>query len=115
MKISIDKHDTKWSKMAREKKPYCQNCLTKLKVLNAHHIMPRGRMSTRLDLSNALVLCVSCHVFDDTSVHKSPEGSKKFCVRIIGLKEWNRLEKLSLQYKSKEKAIKEFIAKYEKD
>jgi hypothetical protein len=49
-----------------------------------------------------------CHVFSPDSVHRSPEGSKKFCIRIIGAKEYNRLEKLSLKYKNRKQAQKEF-------
>lgn len=112
MRIHLDSADTKCSKIAREKTPYCQNCGKKNCVLNAHHIMPRNRSFTRYLLENLLVLCVHCHVFDDNSVHKSSLGSKKWCIKIIGPKEYNRLEKLSLQYKSRAKAKKEFLEKY---
>ena len=112
--MKLDKADKLVSKLAREKTPYCQNCGKKNCVLNAHHIFPRGRSSTRYDLKNILVLCVQCHTFSDNSVHKSPEGSKKFCIRIIGAKEYRRLELLSLQYKSRSKAKSEFLEKYGK-
>lgn len=111
MKVKIDPQDRQASKLAREKTPYCQNC-GGTGVLNAHHIMPRSRSSTRYYLPNLLVLCVHCHTFGDHSVHRSPEGSKKFCIKIIGAKEYNRLEKLSNTYKSREKARKEFIEQY---
>ena len=114
LKIKIDSADTKWSKLAREKTPYCQNCGKKAIdgwVLNAHHIRPRGRSMTRFDPTNALVLCAYCHTLGDKSVHRSA-NQEAWVVRIIGQKEWNRLEKLSMQYKSREKARKEFLSKY---
>ena len=107
--IRLSKADTIWSKMVRERDGKCRNCGS-TKSLNAHHIHGRGRKSTRLVLENGLSLCASCHVFSPDSVHRSPDGSKKFCVRIIGLKEYNRLERLSLQIKSEREAIREFEA-----
>ena len=111
MRIKLDNADIKWSKIAREKTPYCQNCGKKAVdgwVLNAHHIRPRGRSMTRYDLSNALVLCAYSHTLGDQSVHRSA-NQEKWVVKIIGQKEWNRLEKLSLKYKSRDKARKEFL------
>jgi hypothetical protein len=64
-------------------------------------------------LDNILVLCVHCHTFSDKSVHKSPEGSKRFVVRLIGEEEYKRLERLSLKYKSRDKARKEFLVSLE--
>ena len=63
---------------------------------------------TRYDLSNALVLCAYCHTLGDGSVHRSA-NQEKWVVRIIGQKEWNRLERLSVKYKSRDKARKEFL------
>ena len=97
--------------MVRERDGKCRNC-GKTNNLNAHHIHPRGRKSTRLVLENGLSLCAGCHVFSPDSVHRSPEGSKKFCVRIIGEEEYTRLEKLSNQTMSERKAIEEFKNKY---
>ena len=110
-KIRISKYDTIWSKLVRERDGKCRNC-GKRENLNAHHVHPRGRKSTRLVLANGLSLCVSCHVFSPDSVHRSPEGSKKFCIRIIGEKEYLRLEKLSIQIMTEREAIQEFIKTY---
>ena len=111
MKIKLDACDKKWSKLVREKIPYCQNCGKKASddwILNAHHIRPRGRSITRYDLKNALILCAYCHTLGDQSVHRS-SNQEVWVVRIIGQKEWDRLEKLSLKYMSRDKARKEFL------
>lgn len=107
MKIRISKYDKIVSRLAREKTPYCRKCGSR-DNLNAHHIFPRSRKSTRLLLDNLLVLCAGCHVFRSDSVHRSPEGSKAFCIKIIGAEEYARLEKLSNEIKTERQAIKEF-------
>lgn len=63
---------------------------------------------TRYDLSNGITLCAYCHTLGDKSVHRSA-NQEKWVVRIIGQKEWNRLEKLSLKYKARSKARAEFL------
>src|SRR3990167_3212246 len=113
MRIRLSSIDSKWSKLVRERDGKCRRCGRKPPyALNAHHIMPRSRSNTRYDLKNGLTLCVTCHTFGDDSVHRSPEGSKRWCIKLIGSKEWNRLERLSLQYKARDKARKEFLTKY---
>ena len=105
-----DKADILWSKLVRERDRQCRNhSCNRKENLNAHHIFPRSRSATRYLLENGISLCPACHVFSPDSVHKSPEGSKKFCIRIIGAKEYRRLEKLSLKYKSRAKAKEEFL------
>ena len=107
MKIRLGKWDKIWSKKVRERDGKCLNC-GKTESLNAHHVMPRGRKSTRFVLDNGISLCAGCHVFSPNSVHRTPEGSKAFCVRIIGLKKYKELEKMSLQLKTERQAIAEF-------
>ena len=109
--IKISRFDAIWSKLVRERDGKCRNC-GKKDNLNAHHIHPRGRKSTRLVLENGISLCAGCHVFSPDSVHRSPEGSKAFCVKLIGLKEYIRLEKMSNQTMSERDAIKDFLTKY---
>ena len=123
MRIKIDFADKLWSKLVRERDRECRavdkktgkRCSRRPPYkLEAHHVMPRGRSMTRYDLSNGLTLCFIHHSSGDDSVHKSPEGSKKFCIRIIGAKEYRKLERLSLTYKSRSRAKSEFLEKYEK-
>jgi hypothetical protein len=113
VKIKTDKHDTKWSKLVRERDGKCRKCGKQPPYqLQAHHIRPRGRSMTRYDLSNGLTLCVHCHTFGKDAVHTST-NQEAWLVAVIGQAEFDRLEALSLQYKSREKARKEFIATYE--
>lgn len=111
MKIKKSKEDIKWSKLVRERDGSCRVCgkpASQYK-LDAHHIMPRSRNATRLDVSNGLTLCVHHHTFGDYSVHKV---GKQFVIDLIGLKEYKRLEKLSLSGMSKAESIKQFNQKY---
>jgi hypothetical protein len=72
-KIRLSTYDRKWSKLARERTPYCEIC-RKTEYLAAHHFMRRGVKATRLMLDNSVVLCASHHVFSsDWSAHKTPE------------------------------------------
>ena len=119
--MKLDKADLLWSKLVRERDGECRaidkktgkRCSRRPSYkLEAHHIMPRSRSMARYDLSNGITLCFIHHSSGDDSIHRSPEGSKKFCIKIIGAKEYRRLEKLSLQYKSREKAKAEFLKLY---
>ena len=108
MKIRLDKDDILWSKKVRERDGKCKRCGRKPPYqLQAHHIRPRGRSMTRYDLSNGITLCANCHTLQDYAVHRS-SNQEAWLVAIIGQKEYDRLEKLSLQYKSRKKARKEF-------
>ena len=97
--------------MVRERDGKCRNCgKTAPYKLEAHHIWPRGRKSTRLLLENGITLCVHCHKFGDHSVHNI--GTKAFMTPLIGKKELDRLEKLSNQTMSEREAINIFLTKY---
>ncbi len=107
MKIRINKADRLWSLEVRKRDGKCRSCGKAPPYrLEAHHILPRARSSTRYLLANGITLCSHCHVLGDRSAHRI---GKEFCTQIIGLKEYKRLEKLSLQYKSREQAEKEFL------
>lgn len=109
MKIKLDHADTKWSKLVRQRDGCCRRCGKRPPwVLQAHHIRPRGRSMTRYDVANGITLCAYCHTLGQDSVHRS-DNQKAWLVKIIGLKEYNRLEKLSIQYKSRAKAKQEFL------
>lgn len=110
MNIRFSKHDAKWGKLVRERDGACRKCgKTPPYQLQAHHIMPRGRNATRLLLENGITLCAHHHTLGDDSAHRR---GKDFIIEIIGQKEYRRLEKLSLQTKSKSQSIKEFNQKY---
>ena len=112
MKIKRDPEDIKWSKLVRDRDGKCRVCgKTPPSKLDAHHIRPRGRSITRWDLSNGITLCVHHHVFGKDAIHNSI-NQEKWMTDIIGKKEWDRLEKLSNQYQSRDKARKEFLTKY---
>jgi len=77
-KIRISTYDRKWSKLAREKTPYCWYCGTP-DGLNAHHFIRRAIKGLRLDLANAVILCTSHHVFNhEFSAHKTPEKFERW-------------------------------------
>jgi hypothetical protein len=106
MKIKIDKLDIIWAKMVRERDGCCANCGKRPPYqLQAHHVMPRSRSSTRFLLDNGITLCAHCHTLGDKSVHRI---GKQFCIDLLGQKEYDRLEALSRVYKSRDKARKEF-------
>mgnify|MGYP001563697989 CR=1 FL=1 len=110
MKVKLDKWDTLWGKLVRERDGCCRKCgKVPPYQLQAHHILPRGRSATRYDLANGITLCVHHHTFGDDSVHRV---GKQFVIDLIGLKEYKRLEKLSNQTMSREKARKGFITQY---
>lgn len=112
MKIKIDHADKKWSKLVRERDGKCRACGKRPPyVLQAHHVRPRGRSNTRYLLANGITLCAYCHTLGANSVHRS-DNQKAWLVKIIGLKEYNRLDKLSNVYKSRLKAKKEFLEQY---
>lgn len=108
MKIRLSKYDKLWSKLVRERDRKCRKLGCNKQspwVLNAHHIRPRGRKSTRLLLENGITLCFAHHTGTDDSVHRRGD---QFIVEIIGKREFNRLEKLSLKIKTEREAITEF-------
>src|SRR3990167_756101 len=107
-KISIDTLDTKWGKLVRERDGKCRYC-GGTNYLAAHHIFGRSRSGTRFVIENGITLCPSHHVFsDDFSAHKTPEKFKKWIKKEIGVKEYNRLQKLSIATVSREKVRKQF-------
>lgn len=107
LKIRLGKYDKIWSLMVRERDGKCRNCGRGSPwKLEAHHIRPRGRKSTRYLLENGITLCVLCHKFGDNAVHQI--GDRPFMEPLIGKKEFNRLEKLSLKLKSDKEAQTEF-------
>ena len=107
MKIHIDSADTKWSLQVRARDGRCRKCgrMAPWK-LEAHHIMPRARSATRYDIANGLTLCFVHHVMGDDSAHRV---GKQFVIDIIGLTEYKRLEKKSVQTISRAKARAEFL------
>lgn len=111
MKIRLSKYDKIWAKLVRERDGQCKKCGKRPPyVLNAHHIRPRGRKSTRLLLENGITLCFSHHTGTDDSAHRV---GNQFVIDLIGKKEFNRLDKLSNTLMTERNAIKEFIAKYQ--
>lgn len=77
-KVRLSKYDRIWSKLARERTPYCEVCKT-TQNLAAHHYIRRSVKSTRLLLENSVVLCPSHHVFNhEFSAHKTPEAFKRW-------------------------------------
>jgi hypothetical protein len=77
-KIRLGPYDKKWSKKAREEKPYCEYCKA-TEFLNAHHYKGRSCKATRLMLENAVILCSKHHVFSSKfSAHKTPEKFKRW-------------------------------------
>lgn len=106
MKIKRTKWDTLWSKMVRERDGRCRRCgKCPPYKLDAHHVMPRSRRATRYLIDNGITLCTHCHTFGDDSIHRV---GKKAAIAIVGLKEYKRLEKLSLVTTSDAHAVKRF-------
>lgn len=67
------KCDDLWRKLALMKYgAKCEYC-GKQEGLNVHHIYSRSNNSTRHDIENACVLCISHHCFSSSfSAHKTP-------------------------------------------
>lgn len=113
--IRLGPYDAKWSKLVRERDGYACRKLgcdkrAPANVLHSHHVIGRGKKSTRLLVENGLTLCVHHHVWGDDSAHKV---GKQFCIDIIGQGEYDRLHGLSLIHKPERKAIEEFILRHE--
>lgn len=109
-RLKIGKYDAICSLMARERDGKCQapGC-NKTQFLNAHHIFPRGRKSTRFDLKNLISLCATHHTFSsEWSAHKTNETFKIWLKQRIGEDFYYDLERKSLRYMSEKKAIEEF-------
>lgn len=107
-KIRISKYDKEWSLFARHAQKSCEYCGVTAN-LNAHHFKGRACKSTRLMMDNAVILCVSHHVFNsEFSAHKTPEKfqrwfKKKFPVR------YRAIIKKAQTYMTEKQAITEFI------
>lgn len=113
IKIKISRYDRKWSQLVRDRDGACRKCGKKSPeyVLHAHHIIGRGRKSTRLLVENGITLCVHHHVFGDDSAHKV---GKQFVIDLIGQTEYDRLYAMSLVPKKERIAVEEFLEKYGK-
>lgn len=111
-KIKIGKYDKLWSKMAREKTPYCWYCKT-TEGLNAHHFIRRAIKGLRLDIMNAVILCTSHHVFNhEFSAHKTPEKFMKWYKKNYP-GHFEYLNKKSQVHCTELQAIKEFKELYD--
>ena len=106
MTIRISKYDKIWSKLVRERDKACLKCGKVAPYrLDAHHIIGRGKKSTRLLIENGITLCVHHHTFGEDSAHKV---GRQFVIDIIGQDEYDRLHELSLVPKKERQAIEEF-------
>jgi hypothetical protein len=106
-KIKLSKYDKEWSKTAREKTPYCEYCKM-TEGLNAHHFKGRSCKATRLMMENAVVLCVSHHVFNHLfSAHKTPEAFTKWFKKTFPDRHRAIIKKAQTMMSERE-AIKEF-------
>lgn len=110
-KIRISTYDRKWSKKARELTPYCWVCST-TQNLAAHHFIRRSIKITRLDITNAVILCPSHHVFSHIfSAHKTPEKFQKwFKKNYPG--HYKYLKAQEKKYSTEKEAIKVFNEKH---
>jgi hypothetical protein len=107
-KIKLSKYDTQWSKIAREKTPYCEYC-KQTEGLNAHHFKGRSCKATRLMMENAVILCVSHHVFNhEFSAHKTPEKFERWFKETFPDRHRAIIVKAQTMMSERE-AIKEFI------
>lgn len=111
-KIKISSYDRKWSKIAREKTPYCWYC-GQTENLAAHHFIRRAIKVTRLDIVNAIVLCPSHHVFNhEFSAHRTPEKFEKwFKKKFPG--HFSYLKKQAQKHMTEREAIEIFKQTYE--
>lgn len=106
--IKIDRHDTRWGKMVRERDGKCLYC-GDTETLQAHHLFPRSRSGTRFELQNGITLCASHHTFNyEFSAHKTPEKFKRWAKKFLGDGLYNWLQKKSLGSMTRYQAIKEF-------
>lgn len=106
LKIRLGKYDTLWSKLVRARDGRCLNCGKRPPYqLQAHHVMPRGRKATRFVLENGITLCAHCHTLGDHSVHRV---GKKFVIDLLGLRQYKKLERMSLVTMSETRATLEF-------
>ena len=71
-KPSMRKLLAQWADEVKERDGYrCRMCGSD-KSLNAHHILPkRGYVETRLDITNGITLCPSCHRLGKNAAHQN--------------------------------------------
>jgi len=97
---------------------YCIHCWKRSKILNAHHVFGRRKLSVRRDIDNGVCLCPSCHILSiDFSAHQTGTEFAEWIIEFRGrqwyddlkfrayqIKQWTidelekRLEELTLFY-----------------
>ena len=111
-KIKINKVDSLWAKLVRERDKKCLKCGIK-ENLQAHHLFGRSRSSVRYQLENGFTLCSSHHVFNPKwSAHRTEQTFREWARKKLGDTAFTLLEKLSEKPYSRAKAVKEFLEKY---
>jgi len=90
MRIRIDKRDTLFSKLIKERDQRCSFCGKQETKLENSHYWGRANKSTRFDPENCDLLCFYCHL--------THEGSKQgfyreWKLKQLGTKKYNALER----------------------
>lgn len=93
--IKIDKNDSIFSKMIRERDKRCVLCNDTQRKSECSHFWGRGHKSTRFDGENAEYLCFTCHMKN--------EGNKQgeyrtYKIKTLGEKGYEQLEQRTNQF-----------------
>ena len=71
--IKFTDEDRAWAKAVKERDNFTCAICGSTDRLNAHHIIPREKHDTKLDISNGITLCSLHHIFSrDISAHNNP-------------------------------------------
>lgn len=111
MKIKIDKRDTKFSLLVRERAGnVCERCGVSgdSKKLECSHIFTRSRRSTRWHPDNAQCLCFTCHMW----WHQSPATSGIWIRELLGQGFIDIIEEKSHTIAKYSKPVLEDISKH---
>ena len=111
MKVKIDKRDTVFSKLVRERaNQLCERCgrHSSEVALQCSHIFSRRHVATRWHPDNAQCLCFGCHKW----WHESPAQSGVWIRELLGDGVIDLLEERRNQIKKYSKVVREDIHRH---
>ena len=72
-RLKLTKEDKEWALNVKKRDEFKCIICGSTEFLNSHHLLPRERKDTKLDITNGVTLCVSHHMFSRIiSAHNHP-------------------------------------------
>ena len=109
--------DDRWPKITKRvwREKFGKGCAWcgKEGQLHSDHIANRGKLSTRWNVQNCVVLCAGCHLFRKK---REPAEWSKMVIGHIGIDLWNSLLEQSKKFWDKDiYAVKEYLESFGED